>query len=147
MTDHSSTRRLRYDLHHRNEDLDEKECWRLLEAKEVGRVAFMSDDRVQVFPVNYVAHGGAIYFRTLADGAIGRVVRNQPASFQIDEFDDFLKAGWSVLVTGRGQMVDDVGLLAELWGAKNPEPWADGLRTLFIRVVPEQVTGRRVHPG
>lgn len=136
-----------FDSYHRNEDLGLEECWRLLKAKETGRIAFLADARIQVFPVNYVVHGQSIFFRTSAYGAIGSVIRHQAASFQIDEFDDFLQAGWSVLVTGQAQMVDDAALLNEIWMSRRPEPWADGLRTLYVRVLPERVTGRRVHPG
>ena len=65
----------------------------------------------------------------------------------VDEFDDVLQAGWSVLASGRAEPVEDADLLSELWGPGRPEPWADGSRSLFIGVRPEHVTGHRVHPG
>ena len=133
--------------HPRNEDLSVDECWRLLQSEEVGRVGFVVDDRVQMFPVNFVAHENSVYFRTSADGAIGGVLHSQPASFEVDQLDEFLQVGWSVLVTGQGHRIDGPELLTEPWGPKPPEPWASGIRTLLIRVVAEQVTGRRVHPG
>lgn len=135
------------DRHPRNEELSVDECWRLLESEEVGRVGFVVDDRVQIFPVNFVAYENSIYFRTTEDGAIGSALHGQPASFEVDQLDEFLQAGWSVLVTGQGRPVDDAGLPSEPWGPKPPEPWANGIRNQFIRVAAEQVTGRRVHPG
>lgn len=135
------------DTHHRHEELDADECWSLLRCTETGRVAFADENRIQVLPVNYVVRDGSIFFRTSAYGAIGAGLRDGTASFQIDQFDDFLQAGWSVLVSGNARPVEDTEMLTELWGPERPEPWADGVRSLFIQIRPDRVTGRRVHPG
>lgn len=136
-----------YETHHRHEDLGADDCWRLLESLETGRIAFADDSRIYVFPVNHIVRDRRLYFRTSAYGAIGTSLRDREASFEVDEFDDFLQAGWSVLASGCAQPVEDPGLLSELWASNPPEPWADGVRTLFIRLEPDQVTGRHVHPG
>ena len=144
MTDKPALGRRYFDAHHRNEDITEEECRRLLAAKETGRVAFVSDGRVQIYPVNYVMHGGSVMFRTSPYGAIGRVIVGQAASFEVDDFDDFLQAGWSILVTGQARAADEDTLSTR---DAQPEPWADGVRSLLVEVVPEQISGRRVHPG
>lgn len=133
--------------HHRHEDLGLDDCWQLLESKETGRIAFTDDSRIHVFPVNHVVRDRTLYFRTSAYGAIGSSLRDRQASFEVDEFDDFLEAGWSVLASGRAYPVEDPGLLAVLWSSDPPEPWAGGVRTLFICLEPDRVTGRNVHPG
>lgn len=128
------------------EEVKSKECWRLLQSATIGRVAFVLDGQVQVFPVNYIVHRRNIYFRTSAHGAIGSVLRHAAASFQVDDSCEQLHTGWSVLVCGRAEAVDDISLLTELWGPSGPQPWAGGIRSLFIRVRPEKVTGRRINP-
>lgn len=63
-----------------------------------------------------------------------------------DDIDRGSHTGWSVLVVGPADTVPDSAELAELWRSGGPEPWAPGVRTMFVRVTPERVTGRRT-PG
>lgn len=135
------------DSRHRHEELDLDECWRLLGSAETGRIAFVDESRIHVYPVNHVVREGSIYFRTSPYGVVAALLKGMSASFQVDEFDAVLQAGWSVLASGRAEAVEAADLLHELQGPGRPEPWADGSRPLFIRVAPERVTGRRVHPG
>lgn len=133
-------------IHHRHEDLDIEECWRLLRSTTMGRIAFVHDV-VRVLPVSYVVRDEAIYFRTSPYSTIAGLRRDGAASFQIDAFADVLQTDWSVLACGHAQPVVDNDLLRDLWGPGRPEPWADGIRSLFIGFRPEQLTGRRVHPS
>lgn len=130
---------------HTSEDLSEAQCWSLLRDRSTGRVAFLDDGRVMVFPVNYVVHANAVYFRTSEDGflgAAGAVPRN--ASFQIDGHDSDQMAGWSVLVSGQAGRVADELLLTQLWGRRMAEPWGGGRRDVFIGIDPRTISGRRV---
>jgi hypothetical protein len=73
-------------------------------------------------------------------------MNDAPASFEVDEIDDYLQAGWSVLVTGMAQWVTDTEDLSDLWWDQHqPQPWAEGERNAFVRIVPTSITGRRVH--
>lgn len=130
---------------HSSEDLTEAECWSLLRERSTGRVAYLENGRVLVFPVNYVVHNSAVYFRTAGEGLLGsagEVPRN--ASFQIDEHDGEQMAGWSVLVSGKAGPVLDEQLLTQLWGRRMAEPWGGGIRDVFVGIDPLTVTGRRV---
>lgn len=129
---------------HRSIDLSETECWTLLASRGTGRVAYAEDGRVVVFPVNYVVHDKAVYFRTSPDGAFGRGPDYRSASFQIDEHDAQRMAGWSVLLSGKAEAVSDSELLTALWGRRMAEPWGGGQRDSFIGIEPTLVTGRRV---
>jgi nitroimidazol reductase NimA-like FMN-containing flavoprotein (pyridoxamine 5'-phosphate oxidase superfamily) len=53
-----------------------------------------------------------------------------------------MSEGWSVLVTGRVRRVspDELHQL-ETFGI---EPWAGGERTVYLRLEPREVTGRRI---
>lgn len=130
---------------HHHQDLATSQCWELLRQERTGRVAFADASGIQVFPVNYAVHGQIIYFRTSPYGAIGREMQHTPVSFQVDQIDDFKQSGWSVLARGHARPVQSTELLTELWGQQRPEPWAGGLRSMFVAIAPDQVTGRRVY--
>jgi len=107
-------------------------------------VAFFSESRILVLPVHYAVHENRIFFRTAEDGAIGQALTGATASFQIDEVDPALLAGWAVLASGAAEHVEDKELLTMLWGRDMEHPWMPGMRNLFIRISPKVITGRRV---
>ncbi|MFI7644284.1 pyridoxamine 5'-phosphate oxidase family protein, partial [Nonomuraea sp. NPDC049400] len=64
-------------------------------------------------------------------------------AFEIDQIDETNREGWSVLVQGPAHHVapDEIGDVADA----DVTPWAGGERHLYIRIVPHQITGRRIH--
>jgi nitroimidazol reductase NimA-like FMN-containing flavoprotein (pyridoxamine 5'-phosphate oxidase superfamily) len=133
---------------HTFQDLEVQECLSLLGSRAVGRVAFNTTDGIQVLPVNHVLHEGDVYFRTTPYAAIvQRLQHSQEVSFQVDDFDEFLRAGWSVLVTGAAEPLDAHEAWMTLPSAEHPDPWAAGSRTVTVRIHPHRITGRRVLPG
>lgn len=130
----------------RLEELSVSECLELLAAKRVGRIAVSPSTGPQIFPVNFVFHHGNILFRTAPDGRLAGLVDETAVAFEADEIDDFLECGWSVLVAGRAHLVSDPLDIPRSW-ADRPQPWAEGTRTLYVRIEPNEVTGRRVHPA
>jgi len=128
--------------HGRIQDLDAEECFELMSSKTVGRIAFCTVDGPVVLPVNFVVHHGTVVFRTAPHNTIARHVRDGRAAFQVDEADDYTESGWSVLLQGTADFVDHEDLPDE-----RPEPWADGVRSLLVRVTPRTTTGRRLFPG
>jgi hypothetical protein len=65
-------------------------------------------------------------------------------SFEADHFDLELGQGWSVLVRGDAHRVlqpDELRILREGCGLR---PWPAGEHDLFVRIVPGQLTGRRI---
>ena len=129
------------------EELSRDECLRLFQTKTVGRVAFSAPSGPQIFPVNYAISNETVVFRTAAYSSLAANLSNTRAAFEVDDIDDYQHAGWSVLAVGLAALVDDPDELVDLWRDDAPEPWAAGLRTLFVRITPDQITGRRVHPG
>ena len=59
-----------------------------------------------VVPVNYVREGESVLIRLAPESALARSLDSTPASFQVDEFDDFTQSGWSVLLRGTASYVD-----------------------------------------
>jgi len=124
-------------------ELSPEECWELLAAHSVGRVAFVGPDGPEVLPLNYAVARGAVLLRTSPSSALGRKLRHDVAAFQVDEIDEFTESGWSVLLRGLVEAIDVADLSPD---DERPEPWAAGDRTLHLRLTPRTVTGRRLVP-
>lgn len=125
-------------------EMGRPECLDLLRVKRIGRVAY-DDNGPVVVPVNYVMYGEDVLFRTSPHTALGRGMAGTQAAFQIDDFDEFNQAGWSVLVRGRSSYVEYDDLPA--YESERPVPWVDGNRPLYVRIRPISITGRRLLPG
>ena len=130
---------------HEGHELDEERCWALLGASGLGRVGFVAEGRVKVFPVNYIVLHGAVYFRTSREGEIAANLPQQGVALQTDSASPALQSGWSVLVSGPAEAVEDLEELTVLFGRMTAEPWAGGVRDLFVRLAPEAVSGRQVY--
>jgi nitroimidazol reductase NimA-like FMN-containing flavoprotein (pyridoxamine 5'-phosphate oxidase superfamily) len=128
----------------RFEELTEGECRTLLRSRTVGRLGFVTAEGPQIIPVNYVLDGSDIIFRTASYTQLGRDAPNSRVAFEIDDLDESGRTGWSVLLVGRAERVEDEEEALELWDKNRPEPWALGTRTLLIRIRTSAVSGRRV---
>jgi len=126
-------------------ELDLAESLELLAAKKVGRIGFLAEQGPVVLPMNYILAGDHIIVRTVAFGVLARSAIDQKVAFEVDDVDDFLEAGWSVLVTGAATLLSDTQL-EQLKSGASPDPWAEGPRTLFVSIACDQVSGRRLLP-
>lgn len=122
--------------------LSTQECWDRLGTHGIGRVAVPVQPGPAVLPVNYLVDGGTVVYRTQAGGPAAPAP-GEGVSFQVDQIDDHLSRGWSVLLTGTAEHVEDPAQTAVLV-SRAQEPWAGGDRPLWIRVRPKRVTGRRI---
>lgn len=126
------------------EILPYEECMRLLTKEVVGRLSYVDAGEPTIIPVNYRVYGASIVFRTSFGGKHEAAMLGRPAAFQIDEFDDVYQKGWSVLVKGILEAVDDPRDLEELAGL-SLTPWArETVKPFWVRLVPNEVTGRRI---
>ena len=126
-------------------EIDRVECRRLLDAKRVGRLGFVGEDGPVILPMNYLPSGDRIIVRTLAYGIAARSVIDQPVAFEVDEVDDFLQTGWSVLASGVARLLNPDQVEALRLGSA-PEPWVEGPRTLFLSINCDRLTGRQLIP-
>jgi len=120
-----------------------RECWDRLGPGGVGRIALPTEPAPTVFPVNYTVDARTVLYRTDPDRAAAPA-RGSTVSFQVDHVDDRLSTGWSVLVTGTAEHIDDPEEARRLETEHGTEPWAGGSRTLWVRIRPDSVTGRRI---
>lgn len=122
--------------------LPEHECWALLRRSVVGRLAVVMDGRPEIFPVNHVVDHGAVVIRTGPGTKLAGAADRAPVAFEVDGYDAPAGKAWSVVLHGRvemlqtmQEMVDTVSLPLFPWHAE-PKP-------CFVRVVPDDVSGRR----
>ena len=130
------------------DEIGAAECWRLLDTQAVGRVAVIVGHYPLVFPVNYALAEKSIVFRTGSGTKLHSIHRSN-VTFEVDSIDPIHRAGWSVMIKGVAQeltMAHNRATVsrAELAGAT---PWAPGDRNHFIRVLADEITGRRIRPG
>lgn len=118
-------------------ELSEDECTELLAVVPVGRVAYCTPTGPVVLPVNHVLDGRDIVFRTSPHTPLARAMAGGSVAFEVDGYDAFHQAGWSVLVHGDPSF--DEGL-----PDPEPVPWAEGSRHLTVRIRPRLITGRRL---
>ncbi len=130
------------------DEIEESECWRLMSAQPVGRVAVIVGHYAQVFPVNFAVVDRSIVFRTNAGTKLWATTRSN-VTFQVDELDVARKAGWSVMVRGAAREVsfDRQPSLARNAESAAPDPWAPGQRNHLIRIVVESISGRCIRPA
>ena len=123
--------------------LSPAECFDLLEPGGVGRVGFTSADGIMMLPVNFAVARKSIIFRTAPDTLLA-LYANAQVSFEADRLDEALREGWSVLVHGHAHKVTDEREMARLEHGTRLEPWAAGARDVYVRITPNQISGRRI---
>jgi uncharacterized protein len=126
------------------QELSTEECVDLLRAGLVGRAAICTPTGPHVVPVNYTVHGDAVVFRTTPYSVLGTYSWAGDIAFEIDHIDMERHEGWSVVATGRGEMVEDVEQVEEIRWANDPRPWAEGSRPLIVRLRWREISGRRI---
>jgi hypothetical protein len=125
------------------EHLRDDECWRLLEDAPVGRVGVLVNSAPEIYPVNHLVDEGTILFRTDPGTKLAGLARSPAACFQVDGVDTQQHTGWSVLVKGRAEQVHDPDERRRL-DQLPLRPWSVGTKWFWIRLTPDEVTGRRI---
>ena len=121
------------------EILAEEDCWALVAARSVGRLAVSLDGLIEIFPVNYGLDGEDVVFRTNA----GRKMswsRSGEVAFEVDWFDEESHTGWSVVIHGTARDISRLNcperpLAAEAW---------TGPKDFLVRINARTISGRRV---
>jgi uncharacterized protein len=125
-------------------ELSVEECMQLLRGGVVGRVAMSIPAGLRILPVNYAMHGDAIVIRTTPYSELGTYGWKTALAFEVDHIDYEKHQGWSVVVSGRGALVEDDDEIDDIRATWQPQPWASGARNLYLRITPQEITGRRL---
>lgn len=119
-------------------ELDESTCRQLLASHDVGRVAVNAEPSPEVLPVTYALREGHVVFRTSEGSKLAAAEQSQAATFEVDGARADAHSAWSVIVRGALEIAnpdsyDDL-----------PEPLAGGDRPFLVRLVVDEITGRRI---
>ncbi|MFC9496618.1 MULTISPECIES: pyridoxamine 5'-phosphate oxidase family protein [unclassified Streptomyces] len=124
-------------------ELSVEECWARLSTHGVGRVAVDGPAGPFVVPLNYSVVDGMIAYRTAPDATPATAVGTHVA-FEVDQIDEALSQGWSVLLQGPARAVSDADTVRRLNALAYSEPWAGGERDMWVCIDPDSVSGRRI---
>ncbi|MEV5953131.1 pyridoxamine 5'-phosphate oxidase family protein [Streptomyces sp. NPDC051987] len=124
--------------------LDRQECLRLLAKVPVGRVVYTRQALPAVLPVNFALDTDAsVVLCTAAESELIRAIDGVVVAFEADEFDAENQCGWSVVVTGRADVVSDPAEHSRLAQA-GPRSWMPLGDPVFVRIDSELITGREL---
>ena len=127
------------------EILDRATCLELLGTVQVGRLAWAgAEGRVHLRPVNFSLAGSDLIIRTRTASILAAARANLPVTFEADDLEPGVEAGWSVLVLGTAEDLGPTPEAARL--GKSVRPWARGARPNVLRIRAGEMTGRRIRP-
>jgi uncharacterized protein len=93
--------------------------------------------------VNHVVDGHDVVFRTAYGSKLSGVEGQHLAAFEADHYNEQARSGWSVLVSGRAELVDAEDDIQRL-NRRGLHPWASAVqRPFWIRIRPTSVSGRQ----
>ncbi len=126
------------------EVLGPDECLALLRSEPVGRLAYLHEGGPTILPVTFVVSHGGVAFRTAAGSKLDTALMGRPVAFEVDGIDRDRRTGWSVVLRGIAEYVEDPDRLAEL-DERDLHPWSahaeDGA---WVLVRAEEISGRRL---
>lgn len=129
---------------HGLEVLNLPQCLALLRSRPVGRIAYIEDGQPVILPVNHLVDGASVVIHSLSGGKLDAALLGNPVAFQLDDYDPARATGWSVLVRGRATMVEEVDAIERF--DRELDSWALNATNAggWIRIVADDISGRRV---
>jgi uncharacterized protein len=117
-------------------------CLRLLASVSVGRIGFFADGEMVILPVNHVVDGQDLVFRTARGSKLSAAEGRDLVTFEADEYDEQTRSGWSVVVTGRAEVIYEDAEIQRL-SRLGLHSWVTAVeRPLWIRIRANAVSGR-----
>jgi nitroimidazol reductase NimA-like FMN-containing flavoprotein (pyridoxamine 5'-phosphate oxidase superfamily) len=135
-------------IHLALEEMERDECLSLLKTQQIGRLAVADHGYYppHIVPVNFTLDGESVVFRSNPGLKFKlAILAEHSVSFEVDVIDREGRMAWSVVVQGRAELLRDEEIGAVDLGTWL-EPWAEGDRDQWVRIVPYTVTGRRIRP-
>lgn len=123
-------------------ELDADECWALLRTADVGRLAVLTADGPDIFPINFAIDHGTVVFRTAEGTKLEASTHGARVAFEVDGLDVAAGTAWSVVMKARGEAVAQLEELVDTVDLPL-FPWQASPKPRFVRLVPDAVTGRR----
>lgn len=120
------------------------ECLKLLASRPFGRIAYVDAGAPAIVPVNHLVDGSTVVLRSMDGGKLGAALFERAVAFEVDDLDVATHSGWSIVVRGRAEVIEDEDARAyDAW----LDSWAlkDGTSTTWVRILADEVSGRRLH--
>lgn len=118
-------------------------CLQRLASVPVGRVGFINAGEVVILPVNHVVDGHSVVFRTDVGSKLASTSLGYPITFEVDAYDAASESGWSVLLQGWAEVVEDDAEIRRL-DTLGLRSWPRPERPYWVRISPFLVTGRQI---
>ena len=124
--------------------LDRSTCVELLQTVVIGRVAWVaaSGDAI-VVPVNFIVVDDGVVFRTAEGDKLDAAEAGRRLCFEADDVEAALQVGWSVMLTGRAEVITDPDEVRQL-ELLPLAPWDPAPKPFFVRIRADELTGRRL---
>jgi nitroimidazol reductase NimA-like FMN-containing flavoprotein (pyridoxamine 5'-phosphate oxidase superfamily) len=124
------------------EVLDPSQCWALMREADVGRLAVSVANRPDIFPINFIVDHGTVVFRTAEGTKLAAAVLGTSVAFEVDGYDYVAGIAWSVVIKGRAT---EIQRMQELFDAAELPlfPWHAAPKHRVVRIIPDEITGRR----
>ena len=122
------------------------ECFELLSLAHVGRIALSIGALPVILPVNFHLLDDDIIVRSGPGTKMDAALSHTVVAFEVDAFSPMDHTGWSVLVQGLAHEICDPGELRRA-SALPLRAWASDRVNRFIRIRPQEVSGRRLVQG
>lgn len=121
--------------------LTDDECWEVLAAGSVGRLATAVGGEPEIFPVSFGVAGRTVCFVTKPGTKLVELVVNHRVAFETDTWDD--TTATSVVVKGVAEILETDADLAAAQ-ATGVTPFAPDGQDVWVRITPAAVSGRRL---
>jgi nitroimidazol reductase NimA-like FMN-containing flavoprotein (pyridoxamine 5'-phosphate oxidase superfamily) len=111
----------------------------------LGRIAFVYQGSPVIVPVNFAVFEHTLVFKTSPSTTLARAATGRAAVFEVDQTNDALEIGTSVIV--RGELREVARRERELVqrAAVGLRAWVPE-RDHHLQIVPSHVSGRRINP-
>ncbi|MFT3798061.1 pyridoxamine 5'-phosphate oxidase family protein [Microbacterium sp.] len=117
------------------------ECWDVLRDAAYGRLVVLDPGGApDVFPVNHLVHGDALFVRSAPGSKLVDIAHDPRVAFEVDAVEDGV--AWSVVLRGVATRMDaddeiEASGILDLISANPTEKY------VFLRIEATQVNGRR----
>ncbi|WP_144713251.1 pyridoxamine 5'-phosphate oxidase family protein [Curtobacterium pusillum] len=115
--------------------LDADQCWERLHRTRIARVAFRTEESLEVIPVNYVAETRQLVFATSSNVILDAVRHGREILMEVDEHDGW--TAWSVVAKGTAHIPDTRHVTAQRIRSMLATP-----KHATVVLEPTSVTGR-----
>ena len=114
----------------------------LLGSVRIARVVLSIKCMPVALPVNVSVLDEDVIFSTDSGSKLTAAVEAQVVSVEADDIDLMYRTGWSVLVTGRAQLVTEPAEIE--WASSRLQAWVPGPHPFLVRVPSTLISGRRL---